>query len=162
MLQVAKTGKPAKCPTREEWLYVMRLIKEEAERRLVPNHPDIFTADRPVLYSFDNDSKHNCPDKLQALGIQRLPVPPHCSDLQKVIEHSHGTLQTAFEKALQADPQLKTMQQFVDKLHDLFYEVITTESVRKDVEHLKPMYQAILAPVEQNGTDGDFAPKKLS
>ncbi len=164
-MQVERTGKPAKNPTRQEFVqHVMPQIKAAVEELLLKKHAKQFSADKSWLFSLDNDYKHNCAELLAAIGImpgQRLVVPPYCSDLQKVIEHTHGALQTAFHQALDEDPNLKTMDQLKAKLHELFFTVITAQSVKKDVDSLPEMWAAIKADPAAGGTGGDWAPKHL-
>jgi hypothetical protein len=74
----------------------------------------------------------------------RLPLSAYSGDMHKVIEHAHGTVTAAFQKSLYQKPQLCTPEQYQEEMYSVAHKVVTPESVRKDVESLKPLYQTVI------------------
>lgn len=152
-----KKGDPARGPTSEEFLHVMKDFRGEA-LKVAAQHPSVFTTGVRPKFSFDNPPIHNRA-ALATIDIKpedRVRLPPRSPDMHKVIEHIFGTLTRAMNVSLAKDPTLNTVPKYKAELERLFKSVITPESVRKDVASLPATYDCIL-----NDVDGGWPPANL-
>lgn len=159
-------GEKAKGPTAEEFKKrVMRPLVGKARKIMEDYAHELDNPeDFEPIYSFDGPTIHK-KDKLADIGIVEgdnvLPLPPYCGDMQKVIEHVHGTL---VKRMHMVQKKVRTRQPAMfwrAQLKHLFwaYEV---QSVRRDVESLRDTMDAIRKPQAQGGTGGDYAPRGLN
>jgi hypothetical protein len=122
------------------------------------------TPDKPIparcvpIFSMDNASVHVRLRDVFALGQLKMPKssfdcspPPYSGDLHKVIEHVHGTLCSAFERWLERQTKMPdTLEELYAKLEAMFYDIITPESVQKDVASLQDTFKEVIRLGGQN------------
>lgn len=151
-------GAVAKGPTSEEFEDVMSAINEKAGEVMMEN-PEVFNAEKPPLFSFDNPKIHEVAD-LSRAGIsrqaQRVPLPPRSPDMHKVIEHCFGILSRAMNTSLMNDPSINSIQAYKAEIVRLFHTCITPQSIQADVASLIETYSYIAKQA-----DGGWPPANL-
>lgn len=70
-----------------------------------------------------------------------MPLPPYSPDLHRVIEHTHGSAEVAFQKWLHENRGKKTIDEYKQAFKDIYYKVNTQQSIRADVQGLPRLYQ---------------------
>lgn len=142
-------GKPAKGCTNQEWAHLMEDIMAVAEQRRARCRK--WPTGQPCLWSFDNDKIHQKAETLVSLKINyknRLPLPPNSPDMHRVVEHCIGRLKSAFRKWMYAHPQARSMKQYRQALHTLFFtddHITGSDPITKDTEKLPALFKHILA-----------------
>lgn len=114
-------------------------------------------------YSFDNATIHKM-EELEGLALDwndRVELPAKSPDMHKVIEHVFGTLETAMQEALHDDPSLSRGHQYAALLRDLFKNLITPDSVQKDIMSLYPLYRMLSRSKNAGGVGGDWPPARF-
>jgi hypothetical protein len=160
-----KRGTPAKATTSVEFLEVFeRLVKKaikvaQSQRHLLQN-PRVWQP----LFCFDRARIHDLEGVEKVLAKHGLPpqcmvdLPHYAYDFQKPIEHVHGTCKRWFRKALHTTG-VNMDEQSYHSLYEQAFMQLNVDSIRKDIESLPAMYQHILAPLSQGGSEGGYARK---
>lgn len=150
-MQTKKGGKsvPSRAPAAAE---IQAFIEETAAK--LQAHPAVPASFKPhfkTLWSLDNAPVHGTaisstwPTKPAGLfGV--VSPPPYSPDMHKVIEHVHAIVCTEFMDWIVKHPNVvySTIEEYFDRLEHIFYTVITSESVRKDVASLQLTYAKII------------------
>jgi hypothetical protein len=154
-----KENKIATTLTSMEFEYFMnklwKLLHTRKFQRLLPPGTD-------YKLSFDGDGCHKGA-KLAQYGIQASDIEPHpsnSSDMHKVVENGHGTLQSHMQRWLleheRTQPGVKLqVGECKAELEQRFYHMSTTGEIKRNVLTLKDTYRAIIA------AGGDYPPKRL-
>jgi hypothetical protein len=120
------------------------------------------TGDKPIPFGFypefslDNTNVHICaynPPKGQ-VWAQKPPgatfgsvqPPAYSPDLHKVIEHVHAVLCTAFMKQIEqtnGPSRGADIKTYFKQLEQLFYQLITPESIQKDAKSLRKTIEEV-------------------
>lgn len=126
----------------------MAQIQQEASSRVMPRLVGL--QQQQIVWSFDNDRVHQAAlPELRLRGLlsqsNRAPLPPHSPDMHKVIEHCIGRL-TSMVVAEMADTEdvPLSVAHWQARLHDMFFNHISAESIARDVSSLAATYQAII------------------
>ena len=132
-----------------------RLLHTRKFQRLLPPGTD-------YKLSIDGDGCHKGAN-LAKFGIQATDIEPHpsnSSDMHKVVENSHGILQSHMQRWLierertRPDEKLQ-VQECQAQLEQRFYKMSTTGEIKRNVLTLKDTYQAII------DAGGGYPPKRL-
>jgi hypothetical protein len=127
-----------------EFNQIMKKFREKAEERGNRLH---LQRGEHWLYSWDNDKIHKGADLAQ-MGINkkhRFPLPELSSDMHKVVEHVHAWLDFHMQRwLLKQNRATITIDACKQQLEHLFYNVLTKESIQKDVRSLAQTYEAIV------------------
>jgi hypothetical protein len=103
------------------------------------------------LWSLDNAPVHGTaisgpwPTRPEGLWNVVSP-PPYSPDLHKVIEHVHARVCTEFMDWIVKNPNTAydCIEDYYARLEYMFQEIITPESVRKDVDSLLQTFAKVL------------------
>lgn len=137
-----------------EEVYAAWVERQQVEgRKPTASKPIPFGA--PLYFSLDNASVHKAaytdPTWLEKHSWARrasfgeIQPPPYSPDCHKVIEHIHATITKAFKAKVDKLPHtLETVEEYWEMVKALFYEAITADSVRKDVDSLLKTYKAVI------------------
>lgn len=160
MLQKQGTNKKARGPTREEFGDFLRDLLPEIQAFKAKNGwPAVLANQEPVL-SWDNNRIHDSPTKWaevkQLYPFKLLGIPPYSPDIHSVIEHSHATLTSAFQKYVNQCPHTTKMQEYIDQLKVIFHQVITPASIQGDCQRL--LTQVLPWIISSGGT---YPPRQL-
>lgn len=130
----------------------MEKIKQDVLEKVVTKFPDTFKTPKgkalPVVFSLDNASIHDHAAITAAhsgMTFERIVLPPHCCDMQKVIEHTFGNLSGEFKKKLLKCPGKTLIATYKTMCHQAFHKVCTAESVKADADTLDDTLEAIIA-----------------
>ncbi len=121
-------------------------------------YPQYYNKGGP-FYSWDNASFHTSVN-LQAIGIQQADMwklPPNSPDMHKVIEHVVGRVKRALREELCDNARLTTVEHIKDVCKDVFFNKITKESVKKDIDSLPTTYRHIHTKKSKGGREGDWS-----
>lgn len=98
---------------------------------------------------FDNAGVHKAAEAVMRGRAQRCPQPAHSPDMNKPIEHVHGTLQGHMHKWLldmRTDhPGTKITPNMCKAELQRAFQALATTSIRADVESLEDTWEAIIA-----------------
>jgi hypothetical protein len=121
---------------------------------LDPAYSEWFPAGKRMMYSFDNAPIHSAAMKRDTVSGQsmvecygfdekkdRLQLSPYSPDMHRVIEHTHATATTAFQKWLLSHRGKLSVQEYKDAFEGIYRRVVTAASVRKDVRGLPTLYK---------------------
>lgn len=122
------------------------------------------------IFSYDHAGSHDTAEVeeiLEGMGISqqescRCPLPPLSPDFHRVIEHVHGIVCNAFRKELRNMSYKRTVSSYKKLYEKLFYERIKAESLQKDINGLRAMWEVVSTPVSQGGTGGNWAPQGMN
>lgn len=159
-----KDGSVGKGFNSEEWCMVLAEIIKAARRSWAEAYPDtpfsecIFMFDNPSFHKLDEGQKAFllCPGTLLD-SLDQLQQPPRYSgDMMQCIEHVHSWICSAWfqQRFREGEPTNNADREA--QLSTLFYELVTAESVRKNVDKLMRLLSYM---VEKN--DGGYAPPRL-
>lgn len=130
--------------TSMEWTEIAGKIYDRAYS---PENMLLLGRNEEWLFSWDNDKIHRGAD-LSEVGIepeQRYYLPELSSDMHKVVENVHAWLQARMQEWLeQQDKRTLTVEACKKQLEHYFYDKLSTESIRKNVESLPETYEAIV------------------
>lgn len=139
-----KRGTQAQGVTSHEWTDIAGKIKAKANE---PQNLVHLGRGEQWLFSWDNDKVHKGAD-LSEVGIQpedRYYLPELSSDMHAVVEHCHAFLEGKMIKWLeQQDKATLTVDMCKQELERIFYNELSKESIRKDVEALTDTYEAVV------------------
>lgn len=136
-------------PLRSKWLSLSR------------KYPEIYA--NGVYLVLDNAKWHKAGSALQGITgvkVHTLSIPPQSHDFDQVIEHAINTLKSAADKYFSDHPEISKIADVKAAFEKLFYETVTRDAVRKDVDSLKATYDIVNRSVERGGTAGGWPPKK--
>lgn len=158
-MQTAKGGEAKRVTTQEFQEVVLPALMEElkAENKA---HPGYYG---PVIcISWDKAKWHVAGPALKLRGtrFQFLPVPTQGHDFNRVVEHAINTLKRAARKYFRDHPEVTKIAEMKAAVYKLFKQVVTADSVRKDIQGLHAMYHVINASNAKGGTEGGWPPKK--
>ena len=114
-----------------------------------------------VKYCFDNDAIHKGAVLDKEITNNKLPLPPHSPDLNKPVEHAFNTIKSRWRDLLLLDSKILKPQEYMDRLQCIYKELVTDESIQKDVHSLKQTYRWVGKTLEQGGSEGHYPPKHL-
>ena len=159
-----KDGNVGKGFNSEEWCNVLEEIIKAARRSWAEAYPNtpfsecIFMYDNPGFHNLDVGQKAHLlkPGKLLD-SLDQLQQPPRYSgDMMQCIEHVHSWICSAWFKQRFREGEPTNNADREAQLSSLFYELVTPESVRKNVDKLVRLLNYM---VEKN--DGGYAPPRL-
>lgn len=152
--------RPARSPTAEEMADFIMEVLDYINSHKYPYGSEP-TADKPFpstfipLISLDNAAVHmrlrevfpysaEC-GVLNPIAFNQCSPPPYSPDMHKVIEHPHGTICSALNRWLERrKTNLPNIWEVFKKLEQLFYQLITPESVQKDIKSLKCTFKKVV------------------
>lgn len=147
-----------------EWCYVLEQIILAARRAWKEAYPN--TPFRECIFMYDNPSIHNLDEgqKAQLLrpgvlldSLDQLQNPPKYSgDMMQCIEHVHAWICSEWWKDRFRNGDPLTNEDREAALGSIFYKLVTSESVTKNIDKLMRLLQHI----DEVGT-GDYAPPDL-
>lgn len=143
-----RKGQTARAPTTQEWADIMGTLHLAVQRRWGSPVDDAH-ADTNPIYIFDNASVHDR-ERLYYDPVYAIPrscldikIPAHSPDFNKVAEHIHARLEHGLMVAMYKDQTVRTAEQCITLLKDLFLS-ITTEEIERDTLSLMSTFQAVL------------------
>lgn len=154
--------------TQAEFADCMTKIKEQAVKKVRANFSTSEATDliKRMTFSFDNAACHKCPNLLLTkAGIsaeQRLPIPPHCCDVQQPIEHALGRFKTQLLKLLRRRKGSsqgwwpEDVTQIKSTCTEIWEQVTTEAVVSPNVMRLLKLYDYIA-----KRSKGGWAAKRL-
>jgi hypothetical protein len=120
----------------------MKKIKE-AINGFAASHSDLLKY--TIRYAFDPATFHEHAKEIKALKPEEiLPGAAKSPDLQKVIEHVHGLVKTAYAKKLQMADLSTTREELVAKFDEIVEEHVHDSGIKLDIESLPETYEQIL------------------
>ncbi len=152
-----KRGEPAKRQTSDEFAERVLDVKQ-LSLASKDKHPEYYKKGGP-FYSWDNASFHTSM-KLHDVGLSEEDMwllPPNSPDMHKVIEHVVGRVKRALREELCDNANITTVKQVKHVCKQVFFNRITVESVRKDIDSLPTTYRHIHAKKSQGGREGDWS-----
>lgn len=143
--------------TAEEFAETVVEVKDESNA-CVLSHPEFYSKGGPY-YSWDNAAWHQAVS-LDQVGLtqgDKWQLPPNSPDMHKVIEHVVGNVKRALRDKLADNANITSAQQLRDAFVEVFYEEISKDSIRKDIDSLPNTYKHIHHTKQQGGSGGDWA-----
>lgn len=155
-----KQGKTVECkaPNAPE---IQKFIEDVHEKldslTITPGQLETFKRPIPsgwrAEWSLDNAAVHKkayedpaWEKKPKNASFGQVQPPPYSPDMHKVIEHVHGTLCSAFRVWLEANHKEAAemdIPTLFKQLEKLFYQHITVQSVRKDLQSLAKTFSQV-------------------
>lgn len=137
-----RTGRLAKKLTANEFDYHFDRIRSAIEG-YAADHPGELKYE--IMYSFDSATCHK--ESAAFLGLEKgakAPVTAKSFDLQKIVEHPHHLIKSAYRRELQMADLNTSRDDLVAMFSDIAETHVLVEPIRKDVDSLPGTYQAIL------------------
>jgi hypothetical protein len=137
LLQRLTDGKPARNPTRQEFMDVLKRVKAAAHTAHILQ----------PFFCFDKPKVHQNLD-YEYIGInEALQVweqPTMSGDFNQVVEHFHSYAVHAFQEELAGKTDMNTPKQYARLFKCVAKRVATSEVVAKDVSRLPAFYEEVI------------------
>ena len=134
------------------------LLEQEAGRKLWQLSTGGTPEQYPPIYSFDNPSIHTSNlEYMQQLGLAAgkvgtelvatsawLKLPAHSPDLHRTIERVHARICEQFQEWMDDDCQLYSVQEYCQKLQQIFWKTQTGACIRGCMKDISALYEHVV------------------